>query len=85
MSKHDHSNCYALLTSISEYVDGTLNEALCEELEQHLTECENCTVVVDTLRKTIMLYQKTTDEATRMPHLVRERLYRVLNLDDFHS
>jgi anti-sigma factor RsiW len=85
VSKHDHSNCHALLSSISEYVDGTLNEAFCEELEQHLADCENCTVVVDTLRKTIMLYQKTTEETAQMPHLVRERLYRVLNLDDFRA
>lgn len=85
MSTHDHTECHALLSSISEYVDGTLNAAFCEELEKHLTECENCTVVVDTLRKTILLYRKTAEETNQMPGVVRERLYRTLNLDDFRT
>jgi anti-sigma factor RsiW len=85
MSTHDHSQCHALLSSISEYVDGTLGEELCEELERHLAECENCHVVVDTLRKTITLYHQTADESAQMPGVVRERLYRTLNLDDFRA
>lgn len=85
MSTHDHSQCQALLSSISEYVDGTLSDELCEELQQHLATCENCHVVVDTLRKTISLYQRTADESTQMPGVVRERLYRTLNLDDFRA
>jgi anti-sigma factor RsiW len=85
MSTHDHSQCHALLSTISGYVDGTLGEEFCEELEQHLAECENCHVVVDTLRKTILLYQKTTEETSQMPGIVRERLYRTLNLEDFRA
>lgn len=85
MSTHNHSDCHAILTTISEYVDGTLNETFCEELERHLAECKNCTVVVDTLRKTILLYRKTAEETTQMPGIVRERLYRTLNLEDFRS
>jgi anti-sigma factor RsiW len=85
MSTHDHSQCQALLSSISEYVDGSLGPELCEELERHLAECENCHVVVDTLRKTITLYHQTADESAQMPGVVRERLYRTLNLDDFRA
>ncbi|GAB4503509.1 MAG: hypothetical protein Fur0043_05010 [Anaerolineales bacterium] len=74
-------NCKSLLASLSEYVDGAAQEELCREIERHMAECENCRVVVDTLKKTIFLYQ-TTAEAD-LPAVVRERLFMRLNLDDF--
>jgi anti-sigma factor RsiW len=78
---HDH-NCRHLLNSLSDYVDGQLGENLCEELEQHLADCENCRIVVDTLRKTVYLYHETAAPAT-IPPDVRERLYMRLDLDEF--
>lgn len=83
MTDHDHSNCKALLGSLSDYVDGTLGEELCEEIERHVSECQNCRVVVDTLQKTIYLYHETAADETVVPSPVRERLYRTLNLEDF--
>jgi len=85
MSTHDHSHCQALLSTISEYVDGSLGPEFCEELELHLAECENCHIVVDTLRKTISLYRQTADETAQIPGVVRERLYRTLHLEDFRA
>jgi anti-sigma factor RsiW len=83
MSEHDHSKCRALLGCLSEYVDGTLGEDLCEEFERHMSECENCRVVVDTLRKTVSLYHTTAADPAECPGPVRERLFRTLNLEDF--
>jgi len=83
MSKHDHSKCQSLLGSLSDYVDGTLGEELCEEIDRHVAECQNCHVVVDTLRKTISLYHDSAAEPGEVPGLVRERLFRTLNLDDY--
>jgi anti-sigma factor RsiW len=83
MSDHEHSNCQSLLGSLSEYVDGTLSQELCAEIEDHLSECQNCHLVVDTLRKTISLYRQSAAEAGEVPALVKERLFRVLNLDDY--
>jgi predicted anti-sigma-YlaC factor YlaD len=62
-------------------VDGTLEETLCVEIERHMQNCENCRVVIDTLRKTISLYQSTA--STSLPDEVRERLYHRLQLDEF--
>jgi predicted anti-sigma-YlaC factor YlaD len=78
----DHKNCQALLGSLSDYVDGILREELCAEIETHMRTCDNCRIVVDTLRKTINLYQ-TTSKPLALPEEVRERLYRRLYLDDF--
>jgi anti-sigma factor RsiW len=83
MSEHDHSKCRALLGSLSDYVDGTLSEELCEEINRHVTECQDCHVVVDTLRKTISLYHESAADAVEVPGMVRERLFRTLNMDDY--
>ena len=74
-------NCHLLLEGISEYIDGTAKDEFCRELERHLSTCENCRVVVDTMKKTIYLYQSTTE--SDMPPGVRERLFRSLNLAEF--
>jgi anti-sigma factor RsiW len=83
MSEDDKSKCHALLGSLSEYVDGTLGDELCEEINRHITECEDCHIVVDTLRKTISLYHDSAAESRECPGGVRERLFRTLNLDDY--
>ncbi len=88
MSKHnhDHKDCSYLLSSLSEFVDGTLGEMLCKEIERHVADCEDCRVVIDTLEKTVYLYHATTElEPPNVPDDVKERLYKRLNLDDFLS
>jgi anti-sigma factor (TIGR02949 family) len=82
--KHQHpGGCRHLLDSLSEFVDGELAEEICAEIEQHLTDCENCHVVVDTLRKTVSLYQTKADAPHTLPSEVRSRLYHRLDLDEF--
>jgi predicted anti-sigma-YlaC factor YlaD len=79
---HDHEQCRSLLSSLSDYVDGNLEALLCAQIEEHMAECENCRVVVDTLRKTVELYQMTNEPAD-VPADVRERLYHCLDLDAY--
>ena len=81
MNENVHS-CKQLVATISEYVDGTLDDALCIELEQHLMDCEDCQIVVDTLRRTIELYHSTSP-AVNIPDEVRKRLYACLNLEEY--
>lgn len=80
--RHEHSNCHQLLGSLSEYVDGELNEELCSALEQHLEDCEDCRIVVDTLKKTVYLYHKSA-QAEDIPADIRTRLYKSLNIEDY--
>ena len=77
----EEKNCKSLLGSLSDYVDGTAQEELCRELEQHLADCDNCRIVVDTLKKTVYLYQSNTE--TDLPLEVRERLFKRLNLNEY--
>jgi hypothetical protein len=62
-------------------VDGTAQEELCRQLERHLADCEDCRIVVDTLKKTVYLYHSSTD--TNLPVAVRERLFKSLELDEY--
>ncbi|GAB4431972.1 MAG: hypothetical protein Kow002_20100 [Anaerolineales bacterium] len=74
-------NCKSLLAGLSDYVDGSAQDEFCRELERHLSDCENCRVVVDTMKKTVYLYQATNEPD--MPVGVRERLFKSLNMDEF--
>lgn len=80
---NDNLNCGAFLEELSDYVDGVLGEALCAEIEQHMAGCDDCRVVVDTLKKTIYLYHETSSVKTEIPTDVRERLFHRLKLEDF--
>lgn len=84
MGNKDNKPCRHLLASLSDYVDGELEDELCEEIERHMSGCENCQIVVDTLRKTIYLY-RSTSTPPEVPADVRHRLFRRLNLDEFVS
>lgn len=77
-----HEQCKNMLGSLSEYIDGELEEELCAEIERHLAGCEDCRVVVDSLAKTVYLYRTTADEIS-VPDGLRQRLYRRLDLDDY--
>lgn len=79
---HQHQKCSDLLSSLSDYVDGSVEPELCAEIERHMKGCQRCRIVVDTLKKTIELYQDTS-EPEAMPEDVRLRLYKCLNLDDY--
>lgn len=74
--------CRQLLFYLSDYIDGDLDQSLCNELEQHLQGCRNCRIVVDTMKKTIELYQDTQED-TQLPADVRKRLFARLQLEDF--
>jgi len=78
-----HAECRPLLESLSDYVDGTLSEELCEEIRRHIAECRDCRIVVDTLQKTILLYHATASEPPNIPSNVRDRLFRSLKLEDY--
>jgi anti-sigma factor RsiW len=71
-----------LLGSLSGYIDGQAEAQICAEIERHLADCDNCRVVVDSLRKTILLYQEQAAQVN-LPQDVRQRLFHSLDLDEF--
>jgi len=47
--------CNKYIQDIADYIDGEADESLCHELEKHLEGCDNCRIMVDTLRQTVVL------------------------------
>lgn len=68
--------CEELLALLNEYVDGTVDPAVCEAFAQHLAGCNPCQVVVDNIRQTITLYQNGQPYA--LPVQFRARLHTAL-------
>jgi anti-sigma factor RsiW len=80
---HDHQlPCKDNLTNLNAYIYGELDNALCRDIETHIKSCPNCRIVVNTLKKTIQLYQMDGQETT-LPDEARHRLMTRLDLDDY--
>lgn len=78
MSHHQHTQrCHDLLGQLSNYIDGELDQGLCAEIEAHLAGCHDCRVVVDTTRKTVLIYRHLGPPPP-LPAGVRERLWDAL-------
>ncbi|MCJ7569806.1 MAG: zf-HC2 domain-containing protein [Anaerolineales bacterium] len=77
----EHNLCQELLSQVSDYLDNAIDPKICEELEVHFVDCPNCRIFVDTLRKTVYLYQQREADV-ELPGGVRERLFKVLRIED---
>ena len=77
----EHQHCQEFLHQVSDYLDDSLDPQFCEELERHIAGCENCRIFVDTLKMTVYLYQQQ-DADIELPSDARERLFKVLSIED---
>jgi anti-sigma factor RsiW len=68
--------CEELLAMLNEYVDGTVDPAVCEEFERHMAGCNPCQVVVDNIRQTITLYKD--GQPYDLPMAFRSKLHATL-------
>ena len=68
--------CEELLKLLNEYVDGTVDPAMCEEFEKHMAGCNPCQVVVDNIRQTITLYKE--GRPYPLPAAFEKRLHQAL-------
>lgn len=81
--QHDENECNRVLTHLNDYIDHKLSPELCDELEAHLSECENCRVVFDTLNKTLYLVHQLREQPPQLPPAVEYRLFAVMKLEQF--
>ncbi len=47
------STCREIFRRLSDYLDGGLSRAACEEIQRHLARCPECRTFTNTFRKTI--------------------------------
>lgn len=50
-------NCDSVLEQLSDYLDADARSELCQAIEEHMSRCRDCQVLVDSVKKTIVLYQ----------------------------
>ncbi|MGD0574436.1 MAG: zf-HC2 domain-containing protein [Anaerolineales bacterium] len=77
----ERDECRRLLGSFSAYLDGETEARACQAIETHLASCEDCRVVVDTLRRTISLVHQSP--LPGLPLAARQRLIQVLEQEGF--
>jgi anti-sigma factor RsiW len=68
MSQH----CRELLKRCSAYLEGELDGACCEEMENHMRTCSKCRTMLEEMKWTIELCKSTP--AADVPHEVHEAL-----------
>ncbi len=49
--------CTEVLEQLADYLDEEARAELCKAIEEHLHACRECSFYVDTVKKTIVLYQ----------------------------
>ncbi len=47
--------CHEMISNLGDFVDGDADPELCEEIRKHVGQCENCRLMVDTLKQTVTL------------------------------
>ena len=70
-------DCNEVLEQLADYLDDDAREELCRAIEAHLSRCRDCRVEVDTVRKTIVLYQ--VDQEVPLPPTVSAGLQAALS------
>jgi anti-sigma factor RsiW len=69
-------NCTAAIRELSNYMDGSLESSIRQEIERHLQHCRDCTVVLHQTQTSIEILVRCKPAA--LPSDVRERLHQKL-------
>jgi hypothetical protein len=69
-------DCSELKEKLGDYLDDDELEDLCETIDEHLKRCPDCQVYVDTVKKTVVLYQ--ADRHVEIPAHVNRKLEEML-------
>ena len=67
-------DCIEVLGQLADFLDEDAREELCRDIKAHLTQCRDCQLQVDTIKKTIVLYQAESGKTFELPVRVTQRL-----------
>ena len=71
-------DCEQLADHLAEYLDADKRSELCRAIEEHMRHCHDCQVQVDSVKKTIILYQ-ADPRKTEIPVTVSSKLRAALS------
>lgn len=69
--------CSDYLKDLNDYLDGDLDPELCADIEEHVGQCTNCKLMIDTLRQTVRLCRES-GECEELPPGLSARLSSLL-------
>jgi len=69
-------DCTEVMEQLFEYLDPEVREELRKAVDEHLHACHDCSYYVDTVRKTVVLFQ--ADVRIELPMKATERLRAAL-------
>jgi predicted anti-sigma-YlaC factor YlaD len=69
-------NCKTLVLELENYLDRELDATLRATIEEHLSKCKKCRLIVDTTKKTVEIY--CNSEPAPLPADTRKRLHEAL-------
>jgi predicted anti-sigma-YlaC factor YlaD len=70
--------CSEYLKDLNEYLDGTLDPAISREIMEHVGHCENCRIMIDTMKQTVVLCRDGMHE--KLPDTLESKLKNVLRI-----
>ncbi len=68
-----------IIDELCNYLGQDLNHPMCKELLQHVQECPECRIYIDTIKMTVSLYRQK-HESKPVPEKVTEQLFKKLNI-----
>jgi predicted anti-sigma-YlaC factor YlaD len=70
------NKCADYIKDLNDYLDGTLDLGLCKEIEEHVGHCDNCRIMIDTMKQTVILCRDGVEE--KLPDTLERKLNNVL-------
>ncbi len=68
--------CLDYINELNDYLDGEIDSSLCAEIEAHIGECNNCRIMVDTMKQTVKLCREGKEE--KLPASLENKLNNML-------
>ena len=68
--------CPDYINNLNDYLDGAIDPELCKEIEDHVGQCDNCRIMVDSMRQTVKLCREGTSED--LPEVLTAKLNTLL-------
>lgn len=73
-----NEDCRSFMERLCEALDEDISSPICQELQEHLERCPDCSTQVDTIKRTVEIYRALPTKC--VPKEVEERLRLRLNL-----
>ena len=68
--------CPDYINQLNDYLDGAIDPKLCREIDEHLSGCSNCRIMVDTMKQTVSLCREGKPE--KLPPTLEDKLNGLL-------